>query len=1259
MTANQPIDFRGTGLDTDSDIRAMQPGDSDSRLNCYYDSSDESNWGNIINVKGNLRPTDNPALPSGVNEVIGSCEDLANSGVIYFIWNSEQKHQIRRWFSKTNAVQIILESPVLNFKRDYPIYHSNVIGDILTWTDGYQNPSNETDYNGPRSISISKSLGYMAALPWPSGYTAITQQVLDAIRYPPVLQPGASLMDIPGVQSLFTGKYMQFCYQYIYFDNSKSVFSPLTELLVSQNEDGDGNFVYDIDNAVDINVKTGPEIVSKINICVKVNGKFHYIVETIEKYDESGALNPGIANNSNYNYIYLGDKIINEVDPAEVNKPYDFVPQTAACQEVVEGNTLVYANVREGYKTPTTDLAASCEIIKATNDAPIFDSLDFGKNINYRSLSFKRGGIYRLGIVFRDFAGRSSFVNSPNTAQVQIPLLFSDTATSGDEWEFSLNQKPRIQWTLASLIPEIDQIPEWAESYEIVCTKDIRDLERVYYFTQWGACLGDEDAIYQNDKTTLLIPSTVGYSYQSGDRLRLVSQYTRASQITNSSLGEIVAPTAPGAFGNGRYPQKNIDTYNVDGANDIIYDFVIQSFNEQTGRISFSGDVTGILPTNAYVWEIYNPTRTTTESEIFYGVGQSFLIYNARTTARTYIDPFTLAPPSGIIDGIDIFHRWKKIVWRPQRVKFRVDQVCIPVNPGPGITWPRNTNVALNGIDLSTVLGLQFPKSVSTVAPPVLSNLADATTSAKIIGFKDEKCGTSLNGNWSSFNMYYEPGVYPLNPSTMINILSGNILNQNVWATLSTIFNPHDIVPLDGLSMMLITAGQTHALMAAPDDMTIEFDTNNNPVYTQLYVIGSGFQVDLELLQKETDPSFDIYLLCEDHSLSDFYESNMDSVGKPYVENTNAERRHYIAKIRNGGRYFDNSFINQLFSFDSKAQESLQKRFNEITRIREVGFTLKVHQRNKMTAIYIGRTEIYDSQGASQLSLTDNILGSKNPADEYYGSYSPGADVKSIRNIYFADLTNGCIVRDAGNTPVSISGNKETVADPYRMSRYFRNLFKFIRDNGDENFKIRAMWDEYSGCYYFTVKDNRERTEGQEDISVTLAFHEASNRWKSFWSFVPEWYERSGTNMVSFKDGNIWVHYTNDVRNNFYGNQYTTKHNVICNLSYNTMKVFNNIDVDSNKAWEATNVSVAPNAIYPQGMISRIKKGKFVNKEGKFHAAFMRDMLTPGINNQSLALVNGRALRGEAVTVTLENDDTSLVWTRQVIIYVTPSELTS
>lgn len=1248
MTANQPIDFRGTGLDTDSDIRAMQPGDSDSRLNCYYDSSDESNWGNIINVKGNLRPTDNPVLPSGVNEVIGSCEDLANSGVIYFIWNSEQKHQIRRWFSKTNAVQIILESPVLNFKRDYPIYHSNVIGDILTWTDGYQNPSNETDYNGPRSISISKSLGYMATLPWPSGYTAITQQVLDAIRYPPVLQPGASLMDIPGVQSLFAGKYMQFCYQYVYFDNSKSVFSPLTELLVSQNEDGDGNFVYDIDNAVDINVKTGPEIVSKINICVKVNGKFHYIVETIEKYDESGALNPGIANNSNYNYIYLGDKIINEVDPAEVNKPYDFVPQTAACQEVVEGNTLVYANVREGYKTPTTDLAASCEIIKATNDAPIFDSLDFGKNINYRSLSFKRGGIYRLGIIFRDFGGRTSFVSSSDLSQVQIPSLYVTPATPGDEWEFSLNQKPKITWTLT----DNTLIPEWAESYEIVCTKDIRDLERTFYFTQWGACLGDEDAIYQNDKTTLLIPSTVGYSYQSGDRLRLVSQYTRASEITSSDLGEIVAPTAPGAFGNGRYPQKNIDTYNVDGSNDIIYDFVIQSFNEQTGRISFSGEVTGILPTNAYVWEIYNPTRTTTESEIFYGVGQSYIIENARQPNRSYY------LSQNTIDGIDIFHRWKKIVWKPQRVKFRVNQVCIPLNPGPGITWPRNTNVALNGIDLSTVLFLQFPKSVSTVAPPVLSNLADANTSAKIIGFKDEKYGTSLNGNWSSFNMYYEPGVYPLNPSTMINILSGNILNQNSWAVLSTIFNPHDIVPLDALGI-IITAGQTHALMAASDDMTIEFDTNNNPAYVPLFTIGGGLPVDLELLQKETDPSFDIYLLCEDHSLSDFYESNMDSVGKPYVENINAERRHYIAKIRNGGRYFDNSFINQLFSFDSKAQESLQKRFNEITRIREVGFTLKVHQRNKMTAIYIGRTEIYDSQGASQLSLTDNILGSKNPADEYYGSYSPGADVKSIRNIYFADLTNGCIVRDAGNTPISISGNKETVADPYRMSRYFRNLFKFIRDNGDENFKIRAMWDEYSGCYYFTVKDNRKRVDGQEDISVTLAFHEASNRWKSFWSFVPEWYERSGTNMVSFKDGDIWVHYTNDVRNNFYGNQYTTKHNVICNLSYNTMKVFNNIDVDSNKAWEATNVSVAPNAIYPQGMRSRIKKGKFVNKEGKFHAAFMRDMLTPGINNQSLALVNGRALRGEAVTVTLENDDTSLVWTRQVIIYVTPSELTS
>lgn len=1220
MTSQQEIDFRGTGLDTDSDIRVMAPGDSDERWNCILDATNDQSLGNIQNDWGFL--LQNYTQPTGTNEVIGSVKDLERNAIIYFVYNSLGNHQIRRWFTITGNTELILQSNILNFQSNYKIYHANVLGDLLLWTDGYQSTSSEIVYNSPREISIEKSIGYTQGLPWPQGYTTVDLQTIEAIKYPTLHSPTETLVTVAGVQSLLVGKYHQFFTQYEYYEFSKSVWSPIAPLVISQNEDGNGNYIYDVDNAIDLTFETGHFTATRIRIGAKINGAY-YLVDVLDKYDANG--NVIIPSGSTHTYRYFGDRQLGILSEAEVLKTQDYLPQVANCQEIVMGNTLVYANYIEGLAAPVTNLSATVKIKKATNTAPVFNDTDFGDFIKYRALSLKRLGIYRLGIIYKKTQGYTCPVSSPDTAQVQIPSLsdpslYPQYFDVNDEWILTLNQKPYIEWNITSTPPI------WADAYEVVCTKDLRDLERTFYFPQWGAALGDEDGIFQNDKTSLLIPSTVGYSFEQGDRIRLVAQYT-----DTTTLGRTLALTAPLPFGGGLYPQTRIETYtNIAG---ITYDYAIQKF--ENGRVHISGEVVGLDATVTYVWEIYNPTRKTTASadggedgEIFYGVGQTYDILNPGQPNRTH------SVQTSTIEGIDVFHRWKKLVWRPQNVKFKVDQIASPYTPP---TNPPNASAILKVGNLVT--NTIFKNAISTVPNPVQLHLNDTKTSALTEGFKDEKYGTSFNGSWATFNLFYEPaspGGLVID-SSIINVLCGNLVGQNVQLIAQSLFNQENIVSIQSTATDVL-AGNINWILDGGNETTISFDTRNN--------------VNLS----EDENEFNIYLLCEDHNLSDFYPSDIDSVGKGYIENPLEVRKRYPTYLRHGGQFFRGTSVNNLLSFNSAdSDQQIPITYNDITRIRYVGYTLNIRQRNKNNSMYIGRQQLEAADGAQVVALSDAIFGPVNPSPEYYGSYHPGGDVKSSNNMYYFDVTNGKVVRDSNNGQIPISSYKEGAEDPYKMDNYFRRLASKVRNGGDR-YEVIGVWDEVIDCYILTVRDVKE----QGADSSTVIFHEPSNRWKSFMNYTPEWYESLGEITVSFKDGELWKHYADpNNRNTYYGVHYPQKVAVIVNAGYNTRKVFNNIKIDSNVSWDS-NITTPPNATYPSGMKSRLRKEKLQNMEGGgFYGSFMKDMNTPGFSNPTLALVNGRELRGEVMKILLENNESTFVYLRQVIVMFTVSEQTT
>jgi len=118
--------------------------------------------------------------------------------------------------------------------------------------------------------------------------------------------------------------------------------------------------------------------------------------------------------------------------------------------------------------------------------------------------------------------------------------------------------------------------------------------------------------------------------------------------------------------------------------------------------------------------------------------------------------------------------------------------------------------------------------------------------------------------------------------------------------------------------------------------------------------------------------------------------------------------------------------------------------------------------------------------------------------------------------------------------------------------------------------------------------------------NYTLTYSEDVQGWPSFYTFYPEAIQGMNQYLYTFKGGNLYRHNVNDMRNNFYGEQFTTKITTVLNKDALTTKVFKTIDLESSDPWKATLSSDIQNA-------RDIESAWFKKKEGDWFA-FIRGL---------------------------------------------------
>ncbi len=421
---------------------------------------------NTVESIGSNRLISQPQ-PSVTFLEIGATDDTPNNRYFVFKYNTTGiNHKITYVDCNTDIeYDVLLSSQVtggLTFNKDYPIHSAKIVGNLLYWTD---------NYNQPRRINVDAAikLNNPSYVTSEAAYTSpLAQSVITIIR-----RPYGNVLSLQfltdGTRPNFIREFAgQFAIGFVYRDGEESAFGQPSQM---------ANFRYDYGThsggASDPNNQirvafpavAGAEPIDQdveiIQLAVRRDNTPQYYI--IKEWNKNNATDLAAINAYNaggtLNFDFYNDKIGVAVSVERSVKPFDSVPLLSETLETGL-QRLFLGNNLKGYDTPaTTSLIGNTAPAAVTGIATrIFHS--------YSS--------YQIGVRFKDDYKRSSGVVTNN----QLAIASIPARGHWDDNTFVEN----INWTLSNALATVE-IPDWATTYDILITKNLRTR----YFLQFLA----------------------------------------------------------------------------------------------------------------------------------------------------------------------------------------------------------------------------------------------------------------------------------------------------------------------------------------------------------------------------------------------------------------------------------------------------------------------------------------------------------------------------------------------------------------------------------------------------------------------------------------------------------------------------------------------------------------------------------------------------------------------------------------------------
>jgi hypothetical protein len=1259
-------------------------------------------------------------LPAGTNTCIGSFYDQQKQRLFFFNHNSNGNNGIYIYNTIAGTIQTLFISnthsatDILEFDVNNPITSINIIyndaykpasdidGDVLYWIDSLGRPS---------KINIDRKLAGV--------YASYKRSYLDVAKAPPMMPIKCTYEnDLNTLNNNLKNSLFQFIYRFVYDDGEKSVWSTGSEVplpLFSENIDVAADPKKN--SRINLYYSTGDQTVRKIELAVRrASGGVVSDYGLITSIDKSTITGPASVNDILWNYLFYNNNAPTPIEVSEQNLLQDYVPQKAKAQELLNGTTIIYGGITEGYNPvkntdfsygtgisvgfdningllftasqagvssygnsnsieviltgagtndsvtnkPTTltaangatfnvdlmDLSGVAYLITYTsatdNIVTILNGLAAsaatfglsttvdavnnkltisGPSIAYWlqnayavttnlstsfSSTFKTNILssvlnsadYKYGIVYYDDKGRTNGVVNSDNLKVTTARFNSDE-----------------NYPIVSLF--INGVPpEWASYYNVVRTKNLSYDKNITWVTnksfyndesyatsstsQRVVYLGIGNMIQYNEE----IESTQGgvsYDYTPGDRIRFLGRISSAGSRVNFNTGaekdfEIIGietnPNINGYIANGTYIKIKYPTSYIDS------DFQF-----------FKATDTGVVvPTillaedyQTYKVQIYNIKKLSGDIQPYYEIGRQYAIGLPGQANRYHVGGYqsqrrgtTPNPRYAQIDlrSGDHFYRYRNIPVGA-RYQFSTDSY----------TQNNNNN---NGDQFSTVV-INVQRSNNTA---YIIDTPEYEIRSQIFPISACSLAAANFPNISTpENLFRNKSLSDMTVRVRGTLKASKTIDKSQYVVLHA-----KILSAGGVTIQTIiqkaSITETNKEYEFPFDAKIKVPvgcklfliTECNPTTSNTLLVGA-FGLQLDVLKNAE-------ITVIDESFSDSFNLKLSSNSRPLVYDENAVNAYYPTLVRYSLPKEPGTNINNTNRFYPANMDEYDRQRGDVVRLKVRGSQMKVFQKRGCGVVGVLQNMLFNADGSGNLSQTNDII---NKINYYQGDYGIGTLATSLTSSsnadYFIDPIRGYQVRLSadGMTPISAL---------YKAQYYITNLAtKYATEkNGTLAGKAKVL-----GVYDFNEEEYVAVFQGFAGQSnVTLGFNEYRNSYTSFYDYAPEWVTSVEGSVVSFKNGQLYVH-DSTTYCNYYGTQYKPSITLVFNDAEVIKKRYNTMTLLANKVWAPdTNGDITTNL----GQSSSLQSTDFIAKDDKWHVAFKRDASSAG------GLYNGNVLKG-------------------------------
>jgi len=476
------------------DERLIPNGEYIDALNIRMGSTEKSEIGVIENAKGNLPLTslayiDGTPLSSNA-KCIGAIEDSAHETIYWFI------HDKTFPVGATGKLDMIVSFNVytgiltyhvisvddgsgvnttLNFNEKYLITGVDIVEDLLFFTD---------DYNAPRFINIKRNYANPVG-----NIDQFSSESLLVIKQPPIAAPAIQPIVTGGQDNFMQTRYICFAYRYRYQDSEYSATSQFSApaFIPKPFEFSINSFLNEgmvnLANSTIITYNSGGPLVVGIDLLFKEAQ--NNTIRVIEKLNKSIL---GLADNTDYTYVFTNSKIFTILPESEILRLYDNVPLFAKAQTMM-GNRLMYGNYVEGYDLvdkfgqPVRFEYTANLVTESVDTTPLVDTTGTG------SYSINGAQTVPNAVMYFDLTGAELIAGSSISAEIRLdhaqftgntPFPTETTENVNITFSFILNRDYTSVYDLATSV----------EFQDAVGT--IGNINPVYPFTPGGTTLTDQ-----------------------------------------------------------------------------------------------------------------------------------------------------------------------------------------------------------------------------------------------------------------------------------------------------------------------------------------------------------------------------------------------------------------------------------------------------------------------------------------------------------------------------------------------------------------------------------------------------------------------------------------------------------------------------------------------------------------------------------------------------------------------------------------------